>query len=123
MMCARAAKGFEFVDDTTGFRASNCLVARLGGRLRRKQDVLRELDRALKFPDYFGWNWDALDECLRDLSWLGAPEGVVILHKRVPLADESQRQTYLDILRQAQKEQRIPLRVVFPESGRSEIEN
>ncbi|MFH1197588.1 MAG: barstar family protein [bacterium] len=24
----------------------------------------------MKFPNYFGFNWDAFDECIRDLSWL-----------------------------------------------------
>jgi len=32
---------------------------------------------ALQFPDYFGHNWDALDECLADLGWLDA-EGFVL---------------------------------------------
>lgn len=31
----------------------------------------------LDFPDYFGRNWDALDECLADLDWIAEPVVVV----------------------------------------------
>ncbi len=90
---------FEYVSDLTGFRVPTGLLVRLTGRLRRKQDLLRALDDGLKFPDYFGWNWDALEECLSDLSWLHAPQGIVLLHKHLPLMDKQQRQIYFDILR------------------------
>ncbi|WP_406396075.1 barstar family protein [Streptomyces sp. NBC_00887] len=30
-------------------------------------------------PDYFGWNWDALSDCLRDLNWLPADHYVLII--------------------------------------------
>ena len=33
-----------------------------------KEDLLRRIGIALEFPDYFGMNWDAFDECLRDIS-------------------------------------------------------
>jgi len=105
---------FEHITNLTGFRAPGWLVVRLGGRLRRKRDLLRALAEGLKFPDYFGWNWDALEECLGDLSWLDAPSGVVLLHEHIPLADVSQRRIYLNILRKTQANSRIPLRVVFP---------
>src|SRR5262245_26914082 len=120
-MSGHAALSFEFIDDTQDFSAPNYLVVRLTGRYRRKRDLLRALAHALKFPGYFGDNWDALEECLCDLSWLDAPAGVVLLHKHLPLEEEEQRQTYLDILRRAQSGQRVPLRVIFPQSTRDQL--
>lgn len=40
--------------------------------------LLAKIAFAMKFPDYFGMNWDALSDCLRDLSWLD-PKGVVVV--------------------------------------------
>lgn len=34
-----------------------------------KDDLLSALGFVLNFPDYYGVNWDALEECLFDLSW------------------------------------------------------
>jgi len=34
---------------------------------------------AMQFPDYFGSNWDALDECLCDMDWLPAEGYLLIL--------------------------------------------
>ena len=36
-----------------------------------KDAFLQRVSRALKFPDYFGMNWDAFEECLTDMSWNG----------------------------------------------------
>ncbi|MGW8991355.1 barstar family protein [Streptomyces zhihengii] len=33
----------------------------------------------LKLPDSFGWNWDALSDCLRDLRWLSVDHHVVVI--------------------------------------------
>jgi RNAse (barnase) inhibitor barstar len=35
-----------------------------------KQELLRAFADSFGFPDYFGYNWDALEECIRDLAWL-----------------------------------------------------
>lgn len=32
--------------------------------------LIDQIDREFCFPDYFGRNWNAVDECLSDLSWL-----------------------------------------------------
>lgn len=39
-------------------------------KLRTKQDFLNIMNYELNFPSYFGSNLDALDECMRDLSWI-----------------------------------------------------
>src|SRR6185437_11887377 len=45
---------------------------------RGKDDLLARLAVALRCPDSFGGNWDALADVLRDLSWLPAT-GVALL--------------------------------------------
>ena len=73
-----------------------------GSRCRSTSSFLREIGHALRFPPYYGANWDALDECIHDLDWL--PSGGVVLvirHSSELLVDEpSERLTTLtDILR------------------------
>ena len=43
------------------------------------QPVFEAFSRALDFPDWFGGNWDALEDCLTDLSWRNAPGHVLLL--------------------------------------------
>lgn len=40
--------------------------------VRDKDQALQRIAQALCFPDWFGGNWDALQDCLDDLSWLPA---------------------------------------------------
>jgi RNAse (barnase) inhibitor barstar len=46
-----------------------------------KEGLFECLATALGFPNWFGRNWDALADCLGDLSWLEA-KGYVILLER-----------------------------------------
>lgn len=48
-------------------------------RARGKHALLNAFARALEFPASFGGNWDALADCLQDLSWLPAQGRVLAL--------------------------------------------
>jgi hypothetical protein len=52
-----------------------------GTRIRDTAGLLDACDDSLQFPAYFGHNWDALADCLADLSWL-PPHGRVVLWDR-----------------------------------------
>jgi len=44
-----------------------------------KRGLLQSIAGALEFPEYFGVNWDALNDCLTDMSWRPAAGYVVLL--------------------------------------------
>jgi len=50
-----------------------------GERISTEEDFFDEAQRALSFPDYFGRNWDAFDECITDFSWTPIAKGNIIL--------------------------------------------
>ena len=62
-------------------RASGHWIARIDGRAAAdKAALLALVAGALRFPDYFGGNLDALEECLRDLdSFFPAPGYLVLI--------------------------------------------
>jgi RNAse (barnase) inhibitor barstar len=43
-----------------------------GERMQDFKSFFQEIAAALQFPYYFGNNWNALDECIKDLGWLSA---------------------------------------------------
>ena len=80
-----------------------------------KDAVLACFAQALSFPKWFGGNWDALEDCLSDLSWLTADGQVLLIEgaKEVPVVE---RGTLVDILSSAAAswaERRRPFLAVF----------
>ena len=56
-------------------------------RVHGKQAFLAAVASALEFPEYFGMNWDALHDCLTDMSWRRAEGYVLVLSGLEQLAD------------------------------------
>ena len=93
------APSSPFLFDASALPTSPVVVAEVPPGIRAKEALFAELAQGLHFPDYFGFNWDALWDCIRDLSWL--PVGPIVLkHSDLPLAaDPASLKTYLAILR------------------------
>jgi len=71
-----APRDAELLDATRGSKLD---VVRVDLRAASsKKPLLDIFARALAFPAWFGGNWDALEDCLSDLSWRKG-EGCVIL--------------------------------------------
>lgn len=117
---------FQFVEDPRRFEIAGALQVRIGRRILRKRQLLNACARELKFPDHFGHNWDAFEECLCDLSWLADRAQVVLLHDTLPLPHSPRsRRIYLEILAEAVRRHATgdppELVVVFPESIRAQV--
>jgi RNAse (barnase) inhibitor barstar len=100
-------------------------ISEVPSGIKSKDELLDALVIALRLPDYFGNNWDALEECMRDLSWL-PPGDVVISHQDLPLSDDRPAlATYLSILSNAVESWRAygerSLIVVFPAASKSAL--
>ena len=79
-------------------------VARIElGDCEGKPAVLARIGASLRFPDWFGGNWDALADSLGDLSWWPAPGYLLLVEHVGPWrdADPGQFDTLLAILNEA----------------------
>ncbi|WP_235283968.1 barstar family protein [Methanosarcina sp. 2.H.T.1A.8] len=50
-----------------------------GSKCKDLDSLFSEFKQAFKFPDYFGYNWAAFDECLNDLDWIDAESYVLVI--------------------------------------------
>ena len=74
-----------------------------GKKIERKEQLLNAFATALRLPESFGHNWDALEECLTDLE-AGDNEGYVIYFDHIDgllAAHPDQFETLVEMLRDA----------------------
>ncbi len=89
--------------------------------LKSKPELLAHLARAIPLPDYFGKNWDALEECLADLK--PAQGEIFLVHHDVPMTISANEQlVYLEILNAVARQPLSPLRIYFSKEDQAHIE-
>jgi hypothetical protein len=90
-------------------------------KVKGKADLLKKVAHTLNFPAYFGMNWDALGDCLTDMSWKPAAGYVLLLTGIHLFADHSpaDMKIFRDILDSSAnywKQKKVPFYIVVSES-------
>ena len=87
----RVARADEVVDAVSGSGLSFAKI-----EFADKMKLLNNIAAALEFPHWFGANWDALEDCLTDLSWREAAGHVLLFDRAKPGDDLG---VLIDVLR------------------------
>lgn len=131
MSTTASESAFRFYNEpfskVTAGATADCLIAKVPAKVNSKTELLQILSRELRFPLYFGWNWDALSDCLRDMEWLENVRRVKIVHEDLPfLPGWKKRGLYLGLLREAieswNAQPGIQLEILFPETVKAEVQ-
>jgi len=83
-----------------------------GKKMTTVTGLYNESAAALQFPDYFGENWAAFDECLHDLEWLPGKAHVLIVADAHSLLVEAYTEglaTLLEIITSVCEERNAPV--------------
>lgn len=88
--------------------------------------LFNALFNTLLFPGYFGFNWDALSDCLRDFNWLNE-KTIILVHEDLPQLLNEDLWEYLDVLHECVNDwsgdQDHELIVMFPDHCRAQIDD
>ena len=92
----------QYLSDFPNLTTEESFTAIMGTVPLSKTDFLACLAKKLRFPSYFGGNWDALQDCLSDLSWLEKKK-ITLIFPVVPLVDEKEMSLFLEIAEESQR--------------------
>jgi hypothetical protein len=91
-------QAFIFADRLTDIACRDDFLIAVPRGIQTRKELLAIYERIGRFPGYFGGNWDAFLDCLRDFSWI-SERRIVIAHSDLPLsADNDGARIYLEIL-------------------------
>jgi RNAse (barnase) inhibitor barstar len=103
-------------------RGSRLSFARIGlQKATDKRALLRTIAAELGFADWFGANWDALEDCLTDLSWREA-EGHLLTFEGFQSLPADELATLIEVLISAAEfwsGRNKPFFAVFIDPGRT----
>lgn len=109
-------KKIKFIANPELFDDPIAFVAHIGV-VNGKEDLLRQVAEHLRFPSYFGCNWDALLDCMRNFEWIEQFK-IILVHDEMVQLPLNDFRIYIEILSTAMNEwtywNEHDFEVVFP---------
>lgn len=97
----------------------NSFIAYMKTDVTAEEEVFEDLSKKLNFPDYFRFNWDAVWDLIRDLSWISERNIVLVYSNETELEPKIQDE-YFKLLIEASEDwnpgEDHSLQIVFPDS-------
>ncbi len=90
-------KNFRFFVDSEKIDNRFAFTAVIPKNIKSKIELMSILKEKLSLPDYFGENWDALNDVLNDFMWIDE-FSIFMIHEDLPSLPEKELQVYLNIL-------------------------
>ena len=113
-----------FIGDAQQIDTTDTAVVRIPANIELVEQFFAIVKEQLGLPVYFGNNWDAFSESLRDLSWV-PQRTVALVHQGRTFTDDHSWLTYLGVLKECIEDwgddEEHRLVAVFPESCREEL--
>jgi RNAse (barnase) inhibitor barstar len=90
-----------------------------------EDSLFHALDRSLEFPDYFGYNWNAVDECLSDMSWRPSQGYCLVFLNPNTLCQRDMQvfELFLEVVKYASdcwSKEGIPFKLILPSLSEQE---
>ena len=114
---------FLFKVNPESYDSEKPLVVHLSN-VSNKNDLFDKLNAGFIFP-YFGRNWDALYDLLRDFFWI-SEKRIVLVHDNLPAINSNEFNIYINILQDSisswENYEEHDFEVIFPKECKSLIE-
>src|SRR5262245_822619 len=106
----------QFIENPESLNPVSAFVVHLQG-IKTEEQLFRELSSKFEFPPYFGYNWNAVYDCLRDFHWIKQKK-ILLIHDDFPSLDQQALSIYLQVLRDAANDwsqtEEHTFEIVFP---------
>jgi len=116
---------FYYLDNPSEYKNDNEYIAVLD-EVESVEQLFKRLKDNFNFPDYFGNNWNALNDCLLDFSWTDYKVVTLVVSEFPDLFIEDQdifMKILINVTLKWQDNDAHDFKVIFPKSEKEFVES